>query len=302
MRTRRKVVSSLLTSLGLMLVTSTAGAAATPTQVTALTASVSGTQVSASGKVTFGGVDPIVIGEDPAGDPATSAAGLDLRSLSIGQPDGTRGELVFTIKLGGMATGGIPELFQFNWDISVNGGAANGGAEWSIKTMRQYAAQTGGTDPDAAVYSCVPNPTTGGFSCSRSTTIPVVYDQAAAEIRMTVPLAAINASPGALIEAWARNGQPVWVRTSAAGQLTGFVTADDMTHDPYTIPPKSVRLGLAPAGTPEGDVTFGPMIQLSNNGSFTGSIAAPGSGSYDLWARGCIAENCHATSTPVTVA
>lgn len=300
MKTRRGIVSGLLTSLALMLITSTAGAAPTPTQITALSASVSGTQITASGKVTLGGVDPAVIGEDPAGDPASSAAGLDLRSLSIGQPDGTKGELLFTIKLGGMATGGIPELFQFNWDITVNGGAANGGAEWSLKTMRQSVVATGGTNPDAAVYACVPSQT--GFSCSRSTAVPVVYDQAAAEIRMTVPLAAINAAPGAVIEAWARNGEPVWVRTSAAGQLTGGLTADDMTHDPYTVPPKSVRLGLAPTGTAEGDVTFGPTIQLAGNGNFTGSVAAPGPGSYDLWAKGCIADNCHAISTPVSVA
>jgi len=300
MKTRSRLSSSLLMSSVLMLVASAAGAAPTPTQVTTLTGSVSGTQVTASGKVAFGGVDPAIIGEDPAGDPASSAAGLDLLSLSIGQPDGTKGELVFTIKLGGMATGGIPELFQFNWDISVNGGAASGGAEWSIKTMRQSVVATSGLDPDAAIYACLPSET--GFSCSRSMAVPVVYDQATAEIRMTIPLAAINASPGAVIEAWARNGQPVWVRTSAAGQVTGGATADDMTHDPYTVPPKSVRLGLAPAGTAEGDVTFGPTVQLATNGNFTGSVAASGPGSYDLWARGCIADNCHATSTPVSVA
>jgi hypothetical protein len=290
----------LATSTLLVALAATSGSAATQTQVTTLNASVSGTQVNASGKVTFGSTDPAVVGEDPAGDPATSALGLDLRSLSIGQPDGTKSELVFTIKLGGMETGGIPELFQFNWDITVNGGAASGGAEWSIKTMRQSVANTGGTDPDAAVYSCVPSET--GFSCSRSTDLTVVYDQEAAEIRMTVPLGAINASPGARIEAWGRNGQPVWVRTSAAGQVTGGATVDDMTHDEYVVPPKSVRLGLAPAGTPEGDVTFGPIVPVSGNGSFSGSLTASGAGSYDLWARGCIADNCHAASTPVTVA
>lgn len=300
MKTALRAASMLSASLVLVALTATSGGAATQTQITSLTATVLGTDVNASGKVSFGSSDPVIIGEDPpAADPATAALGLDLRSLSIGQPDGMKGELAFTIKLGGMATGGIPELFQYNWDITVNGGAANGGAEWSIKTMRQSVVNTGGTDPDAAIYACLPSAT--GFSCSRSAEIPVVYDQATAEIRMTVPLSAINATPGSVIEAWPRNGEPVWVRTSAAGQLTGFVTADDMTHDPYNVPAKSVRLGLAPAGAPEGDVTFGPTVQLANNGSFSGSVSATGPGTYDLWARGCIADNCHAISTPVTV-
>lgn len=300
MKTALRTASMLSASLVLVALTATSGGAATQTQITSLTATVSGTEVNASGKVSFGSSDPVVIGEDPAENAAFSAIGLDLRSLSIGQPDGMKGELEFTIKLGGMATGGIPELFQYNWDVTVNGGAANGGAEWSLKTMRQSVANTGGTDPDAAVYACVPSAT--GFSCSRSTAVPVVYDQASAEIRMTVPLSAINATPGSVIEAWPRNGEPVWVRTSAAGLLTGFVTADDMTHDPYTVPAKNVRLGLAAAGTPEADVTFGPAIQVSSNGSFAGSLTSPGPGTYDLWGRACIADNCHAVSTPVTVA
>lgn len=304
MTSARTVVSTLIVSIGLVVLATTAGASAIPTEITQLNATTAGTQVNVSGKATFGSTDTVVVGTDgtAATDPATNPAGLNLASLSIGQPNGAKSELVFTVKLGGMDSGGVPEGAQLNWDIAVNGGAENGGANWSIKTMKQAAGVSGGTDPYAAVYSCVPSDT--GYSCSATTTLTVVYDQALAEIRMTVPLNAISASPGSTIEAWGRSGQPVWFRPSASGVVTGgsAFSFDDMTHGQFDVPTKTVQLGLAPAGTPEADVTFGPVTTLSSNGSFSGSRTAPGPGTYDLWARACIADNCGSSSRQVTIA
>ncbi|HEV3474564.1 MAG TPA: hypothetical protein VG602_04290 [Actinomycetota bacterium] len=268
-----------------------------------LAATASGTQVSVTGHAAFGGQPAVTVGEDAAGDSAGGAAtaemGLDFTGLTIAAPNPAKPELLFTMKLAGMEGGGIPELFQYNWDIIVDGGAPNG-SNWSIKTMRSQAA-TGSTNPWAIIADCQPNPQTGGFTCREVARIPVVYEEGEASIRLTVPLARIEASPGSVIEAWARNGEPVWVRTSAAGQLTGFVNADDMTHDTYTVPKSTVRLALAPAGTPEANVDFSKTATLGAEGNFTGTLTAPGPGTYDVWAKACFAENCGTASTPVSI-
>jgi hypothetical protein len=274
------------------------------TEVHDLAASASGTQVTVSGHAAFGGQPAVTVGEDAAGDSAGGAAtaevGLDFTGLTIAAPDPSKPELLFTMKLASLEGGGIPEFFQYNWDVIVDGGAAAGGSNWSIKTMRSQAA-TGSTSPWAIIADCQPNPQTGGFTCRQTARIPVVYEANEAAIRLTVPLAGIEASPGSVIEAWARNGEPVWVRTSAAGQLTGVLNVDDMTHDTYAVPKASVQLALAPAGTPEGNVNFSKAAILAADGNFTGTLAAPGPGSYDVWAKACFADNCGVASTSVTV-
>jgi hypothetical protein len=271
-----------------------------------LAATVSGTQVSVSGHAAFGGQALFQVGEDAVGDnlgaDTTGTRGLDFEKLFISQPDPSKADLQFTIDLAGLQGGGIPETFQYNWDVSIDGGAPNG-TNWSIKTMRSQARVNQNLNPYAAIFTCTmaPPPQTG-FTCAVNRTIPVVYDEADGRIRLTVPLAGIKATPGSTIDAWARNGEPVWVRTSAAGAQTGFVTADDMTHDTYTVPKGSVQLALAPAGTPEGNVDFSKAATLAANGNFTGSLTAPGPGSYDVWAKACFAENCGTASTSVTIA
>jgi hypothetical protein len=269
-----------------------------------IAATASGAQVSVSGHATFGGQHPVTVGEDGPGDnfggAATAELGLDFLGLSISQPDPAKGELQFTMKLAGLEGGGIGEAFQYNWDVTVDGGPDAGGSNWSIKTMRSQAA-SGSANPWAVIAECVPNTTTGGFTCTTRAALPVTYDAEEAEIRVTVPLARIEASGGSLIDAWARNGEPVWVRTSAAGQLTGVLTVDDMTHDTFTVPKAAVRLALAPAGTPEADVDFSKAATLGNDGNFSGSMTAPGPGNYDVWAKACFSDNCGTASTSVTV-
>jgi hypothetical protein len=271
-----------------------------------LAAMAAGTQVAVSGHAAFGGQPLSQVGEDVVGDnlgaDATGTRGLDFEKLFISQPDPAKADLQFTIDLAGLQGGGIPETFQYNWDVAIDGGEPNG-SNWSIKTMRSQARVNANLNPYAAIFTCVmaPPPQTG-FTCSVKQTIPVVYDEADGRIRLTVPMKGIEASPGSTIDAWARNGEPVWVRTSAAGAQTGFVTADDMTHDQYTVPKAAVQLALAPAGTPEADVNFSKAATLGAAGNFNGTLTAPGPGNYDVWAKACFADNCGTASTPVTIA
>lgn len=273
-----------------------------PTTVTSLDASPGAGTVSVTGTVTLGGEAPVVLGEDGLGDavggPAATALGLDLDKLLISRPSASSSSLLFTIKLGGLATEGVPETILYNWDINVDGGATGAGASQSIKTMRSRASSTGTTDPYAGVFTCVPGTT--GFSCTQTTSLSeVAYDQAKNEIRMSVPLSAIGAKEGSRIEAWPRATNPFWIGPSASGALTLTNIFDTGTHEEYVVPAPTVRLGIAPAGQTVEHTAAGT---LGDGGTFSGTLPAPADpGAYDVGARVCFGTNCGTSSTRINL-
>lgn len=300
MTTKRRSGLTALLTLTAIVLGATAGLAA-PSIVNTLNATASGQTVSVSGSATFGGEDPVLIGEDGVGDAlAGGQAGLDIDKLYISQPNPATNSLLFTMTLGGLQGGGIPEGFQYNWDVAVDGGATEGGDNWSIKFMRSRASATTNANPYAAVYRCVPDGATGGFTCTEATRITnVVFDEAKAEIRLMVTFASIGIAAGGTIDPWARNGDPVWVRPSASGALTGGASVDGTTHEQYRVPTKSVALGLAAPGDP---ISFDTPATVLANGNFSGSLLAPGAGTYDVAARACFGSNCATRMTSVTAA
>jgi hypothetical protein len=279
-----------------------ASATAGTTEVTELSASMSGKTASVSGAATFGEA-PVLVGQDAVGDNTGGPAGtvgLDIDKLFISQPTRDTGTLLFVIRLASLTGGGLPDSVQYNWDIMVNGGAGGGGSNWSIKSARtSQFYQPGSVEPYAGVHSCVQDPTTGQWNCTSVADVPAVYDPSASEIRISVPTSVIQAGGGARITAWPRNGDPVWVRPSALGAVTPGVTIDGAEHDAYTRPTATVRLGIAPAGTPEGSVNFNKTASVGASGSFTGSITAPSTGSYDVWAKACFGATCGTRSVRV---
>lgn len=270
------------------------------TQISELTASASGTAVTADGHVTFGGQPSVVVGTDPAGDnvggPATNPAGLDLTQLEISQPTPDEPTLLFTIKLGQLATG-IPEGIQYNWDIAVDGGESEGGSNWSIKSMRTRVASTTTAGPYAGLFTCVPTDT--GYSCTQQALLSnVAYETEEAAIRIPVPLDAIGARPGSTITAWPRSTNPIWIGPSAAGAQTISNVFDTATHDDYTVPQApAVTLGLAPTGQEPESVVAATV----NDDHFSQELTAPGPGTYDVVAQACFASNCASKAVPVTV-
>jgi hypothetical protein len=300
----RRLRSLALLSTAIVVLHATGVAAATPTTVDVLAATASGSAISVTGSVTFGNQDPVELVNDGCGDApggaAATALGLDHEKLLISQPSGGANNLLFTIDLCGLTGGGIPEGIQYNWDIQVNGGSGAGGSNWSIKTMRSRASATTNLDPYAATYTCVPS--TGGYSCTENVRLTAVYDEATSQIRITVPFTAIGASPGALIEGWPRATNPFWIGPSASGATTLTNIFDTSGHDEYRVPAKTASLGIAPAGTPESGVSFSTTATISGS-SFSGALAKPAAGEYDVWAKACFGtSNCATRSVAVTVA
>lgn len=277
--------------------------AATPSTVNTVAATTSGGTISVTGTAGLGGQDPVVLTEDGVGDApggaASTALGLDMDKLLISRSTATSSSLLFTIKLGGMTGGGIPETILYNWDINVNGGAGAGGTSVSIKTMRSRASATQNTDPYAGVFGCTPTAT--GFSCTEQTRLTeVAYDASTSEIRMTVPLAAIGAQSGSVISAWARSTNPFWIGPSASGAQTLTNVFDTGTHDDYLVPGATVKLGIAPAGQSISYTTNGTIA--AGTGAFSGTLATPSTpGAYDVGAKVCFGTNCGTGTTSITV-
>ncbi|MFN2543880.1 MAG: hypothetical protein ABR600_04805 [Actinomycetota bacterium] len=280
-----------------------AGASATATTISGLATSVSGSTVTVTGQAAFGGQDAVLLGEDAANDNiggANSAPyGTDLTGASISQPTPDAQNLVFTIKLSGLTAGGIPETVGYNWDFAVDGGANGGGADWRITTMRTRALVTQNANPYAATFTCVPG-TGGTSSCTQVQLLSAVYDEAGKEIRVTVPFAAIGVSPGSVIAG--RTTTPLGIAGTAFGRVSVTNLFDTMASvDDYQVPLKSVRLGIAPSGTPDDAVSFSADASVGSNGAFSGTLQAPGSGSYDVFARACFGTNCQVAKVATTV-
>jgi hypothetical protein len=78
--------------------------------------------------------------------------------------------------------------------------------------------------------------------------------------------------------------------------LAGAVRVlDEIALNDVVVAQPEVGLGIAASGTPEADVAFDTPANL-NHGKFSGILEASSlaPGSYDVWARGCVADACGA--------
>lgn len=96
-----------------------------PTEVTSLGASVSGGTFTVNGKARFRAEAPVVVGEDPVGDPPIhpelARLGLDATEIAIRQPDPFNPEVEFTIRVTELNAQPAPEVIRYLWQFTVGG-------------------------------------------------------------------------------------------------------------------------------------------------------------------------------------
>ncbi len=266
------------------------GGAASPTAVTDLAAVPTDAGISVTGRVTFGGQGPVIVGQDAVGDslagPAGGSLGTDIENIQISQPQ-PGGALLVTWQMTGLPAETKGPV-NYKWSFSVTG--KGGETIWYFVDFIRSKIAPPGSPPTVWLYKCPDLSCDGtafgypGFS----------YDSPAAQIQITVPSELIGALPGSVISAWTQgNGPPLRA-------LVATIDLDGATHDPYTVPTRSVLLGIAPAGTAPGDVVYTVEASLAPNSSFAGTINAPGNGSFDVWAKACFGTNCAAASVQVS--
>ena len=265
----------------------------------------SDTGISVSGLVTYGGQSPVVLATDAAGDntggAATQPLGVDLTGLALAQREADSEDLTFELRLADLRTPrGTPESVQYNWDVEVDGGAARGGSNWSIKTMGTRLS-TASLSPWAAVHTCEPGGTANAsFTCTQTTPVEAVYDTASKTVYVNVPMSAIGAKPGSVISAWPRAGSPVWVGATAAGARTLIETYDGVAdHARFTVPSgPSVEVTVTSAGT--GAPVDHTRLDARTGDRFSSAIGV-GPGTYDVTVQACFAGNCATRVVETTV-
>jgi hypothetical protein len=267
------------------------------THIDSLSATV-GTNIQVSGAATF--VDaPKLVGEDGA-DALVPGIGADIRSVTLSR-SAPKGKINFTLGIGDQPAtlNGIPETVAYLWDITVTSpsGSASNFELWAARSAQWAAA--GATEPVFRRYICTAG--TASNDCGSATTVTGRMQDGVVEWQ--VPVADISATPGSVI-----SSSSIEVSPTAAGAVWGVLRLDGSgasQDEEYTVPGPTVKLGIAPAGTPAEQVlvTANAPVNL-NTSAFAGIVAKPAQpGNYIVVAEACYTgADCVRSSTPVTVA
>ena len=269
-------------------------------------AALGGGKVTVTGAVSYAAdaVGPLVVATDAAGDAgdAGNQAGLDIKDLSI-QTLLKAKKVVFTMGIAGLAApvDGSAPATGFHWPVVVNGedrtrwlGAGTAGSN--------FAPRTG----DWAGL-CHNETANGGWDCTTSLTGSISASTVRWELPFTRSVPAIT--NGATIEG---SGGPYcgvpcsWPWPSV---VVGAAAPSDFADAPamYKVPGE-IKLGIAPAGTPEPSVTYagaGSFTATTETaGTYAGSVNAPAApGTYTVWSKTCFGDGstCVTASRDITI-
>jgi plastocyanin len=288
-----------------------------PSSVDHVGASVSGSRIDVLGSVTFRGEGPVTVAADPPGDgpghPALAqAAGVDLIGARAYRPDPSIPAVFFEWRLADLPPGGaLPEGVRYTLPFRI------GAATYVVQAKRLGAASTTvpGDPQGHATHAgfafqlrgnCQTSPAP---NCGHVAWLTGSFDAERGIVRVKVPLGVTPAFvPGAALHR-GQSSEPGQVRIRASYETLADAAAvadeaawgDADASFAYVIAEPSVRLGLAPAGTPAGDVSFDAVAEVASDGSYTAIFQAPSPGAWDVWVRACFGTSCSTASRRVTI-
>ncbi len=226
------------------------------------------------------------------------------------QPDATYPELVATFKVSALpnpVTGMQPENVRYVWSFLA------GGKEWFVQAKASAIAQsTTADDPTGAVTKTTrafqlrgncgllpPPPAPGAVNnCGHLAWLDGSFDVAAKTVSVRVPLGASFApeiKAGALLAPTVSPTDDIYAALQVGADNAN--TRDVVTYETeYTVPQRSVTLGVAPAGTDPASVSYTTAATLAADGSFTGSVGNVPAGSR-VFAKACFGTTCSFLST-----
>jgi Tol biopolymer transport system component len=260
------------------------------TGVGELGATVQGESVTASGWARFSG--EVVWDDDPAGDagPASRATGTDLIGARlVHRPE--EADLLVRLELDRLPPAPRPPSAAQVRVASVP--AVVYGLEMTVGSTRYEVRATRGVSTsrgDTSSFTLL----RCAASCIEVAQVIGSIGTTGEHVNITVPLSAIGTSGPTQI-----TGIRGFVGPGEASP--GTVTSlDEVRLPPLPLSEPTVALGLAPAGTPEEDVSFDTSAALSD-GVFDGSLDASTlpAGAYDVWARACLGALCGFSSSRV---
>jgi hypothetical protein len=292
-----------------------------PSKVSSLNASASGSSVSVNGAAVFGGEAPVTLATDDAGDGPLHAdtsrqTGVDLTGGFVSQPDPANPTLSFEWKVTNLPPpSSLPEAIRYTIPFKIN--TASGEKTYQLQAKYSNVASVTMADDPAGHGrapgtffqlrgNCVANYQGAPLAnCPHVAWLTGSFNATTDTVRIDLPLGqsyAPDIAPGAVL-------LPNVVATTTISASYQAVASNATTTDEalwgeevtYTVPSTSVRLGIAPAGTNPDNVNFSKAATVNDSGSFTGSLDAPGPGSYEVFAKACFGSNCAVRSVPITL-
>ncbi len=277
-----------------------------------ITAEREGDSVAVSGWVSFDGKETGT-GDDPTGDvPGGGGTGADLVGASVAyRPESN--DLLFTWRTGGMPgtrvpapprTGdpGSPTWFRSAVPGEIPSVATPAGLAYAASFSplngfnNRWEVRVRGTSvsPSFGLYLCSPS-----GSCQPRTNVQLGggIGTTGNEVRVAVPITSMpqNFPEGVTLGS-------VRAFTAAGDPTLPSSTLDSVDLGDIVMPMKTVSLGVAPAGTPAGDVAFDTDAVIAG-GRFDGTIRTGGlgGGPHRIWVRTCFGSTCSARSRPLTL-
>jgi hypothetical protein len=285
-----------------------AGAQETGSSISVNNATTGSGKVAVSGAVSYA-AGPTVVGTDGAGDAAQQGAGLDIKDLSM-QALLKAKKLVFTMGINdGLAApvdGNAPAT-GFHWPIVVDAddryrwlGGGSAGSNFPPRNAKwvgicENEAAGGGSE---------------GWNCPGS--IPGAITATA--VRWEVPFKYQTALASIAYGSTVEGSGGVYCSTPCSwawpSVVVGAASPSDFAEAPapYKVPGE-VKLGIAPAGVAESNVTYSATGTFTAAdeaaGTFAGSVDAPAAaGSYTVWAKTCFGAEgatCAIASRDITI-
>ncbi len=256
-----------------------------------------GEQLDVSGWATFSG-HTVSSAADPAGDahPGSGPAGGDLVDVElINRPESE--DMLVRLRLKELPGRSVGRCIGQPGCPGVNPGAGAPGVLYGVEVTAggvpyeirgQRLSTTPWIEPAFSLYRC-------SGACAVVGSLSGSIGSTGERVEIAVPLEALGADEGTMLE-------DLRAFTATGEMTTGpVVWLDEVDLLDASIPLAEVMLGMATAGTEESEVSFmtpAPMQAGTFSAVLDGSDLEPGS--YDVWARACLAE-CGATSARVTL-
>jgi hypothetical protein len=255
-----------------------------------------GSTVSVTGTLALGtdATGTTKVGTDGSGDATVPRLGFDLGDAFI-TPNLAGKKLTLSLNVNDGVPGidGIGPAAGYVWPLAVNG----------IDNNQWLAAGTyvSGWLPKTEKWFELCSTNAGSYTCGN----PVTGTMSASQISWTVPFnIAGPASYGSTFEVGGSTpGAPGVIPWAVVSGGSQFDTVDGVAG--YMIPGK-VEVGIAPAGTPEGNVQYTSSgVFAPATSKFTVTAPKPAAGSYTLFAKSCFGLSeeltCLYASQPFTV-
>jgi len=263
-----------------------------PTTVDSMGVGVFGDGVTVGGGANFGGEDPIPFAADPTGDaPVPQIAGrtgTDLVGAAIYRPDPAIASVFLEWRVADLPDD-VPIAVRYTLPFRL------GDETYQVVARRSGALGLATGDPEsqgahAAHGFQLRGDCIDGLRCTHLQWLTGSFVPEDDLVRVKLPLGALPGLTGGAT-LMGPTGDPGLSQVQAALE-SGQADSASWGAFTYRVAEREVLLGIAPAGTPEGEVEFTTTASIDPSGGFGGSVALPGPGEWDVWARACFGTSC----------